>query len=198
MDAKGLFVAPIAVLSVGVPAAAQPSLALLPSVLVRSVRPSPRVLAQRPNWQLFSSSSGRFRVMMPTRPEQLVEAVELPNDAVSTHYAFAADDEAGEYIVRYLDYPADLLETDPSQFLNGVKRGFLQGIPASERLNTQLSLAGYPGLEVEYVMADGNLGYARFYLVGNRLYQAIAMSRTPASERFSLDADRFFESFEVL
>jgi hypothetical protein len=191
MNAKWLFLAPMVALLFSV----SPSLAQQPG---QSSAPSTLVAQSSADWFVFSSREGRFQVMLPESPETLTQAVELPGESISL-YAFAAEDGQSEYLITYSDYPYEFIDRmgEPTQFLDAVKQGFLVGVSAREQLSTQLSLEGHPGLEVEYVTPDGLPGYARFYLVDNRLYQTIATPRNQANSSFPANADRFFGSFDL-
>jgi len=84
--------------------------------------------------------------------------------------------------------------------------GAIEGVVANvnERFSQdrQISLAGYPGLEMFYEGRDGLIYRHRLYLVDRRLYQVVAVIPSDTSEvekvAFFEDAEPFFESFEFL
>lgn len=152
---------------------------------------------QKTDWKEFKPSDGRFSVLMPGNPDTQTEQVNTSAGAVDLHVFTSALGNSG-YIVGYGDYPASLIQTSsPASFLDGIRDGAVsspKGKLTSERV---LSSDNNPGRELKIESPDGkHIIFGRYYLVGNRLYQALAIN--PKEQAFGADATKFLDSFKLL
>src|SRR6202008_2846049 len=123
-------------------------------------------------------ADGGFRIAMRGDPLVQKEDLETPLGKI-TAYWYAIEGKDAVYGIGYSDYPAEILmRSTPRQLFTIVRGGWLKRINGKPQGDgTDIVLDGqYPGMEV---IATGQLGgedaymRARFYLVGNRLYQVI-------------------------
>ena len=139
---------------------------------------------------LYRSEAGNFGVAMPGTPKETQQAA----GAIPIH-AITSEAAGVTYNVTYNDVPADLATPEKA---DGVLDRTSSGLAASGKnkvLETQgVHLVGHPGREVDFE-AGTRRGTSRIYLIGNRLYQVMAVgpgATLPAS------AEAFLDSFRLL
>jgi hypothetical protein len=157
--------------------------------LVISVMLTTVASAQTGGWTKFSSTEGRFSVLMPLEPVRSEEVKETPVGKVSMHF-FTTRGEAGIFIVAYADYAI----SDPKRELDANRNSFLKGMKATLISESDIKLEDNPGRDIRAVR-DALSIRSRIYLVGKRYYQVVAL--TPATLPGNVEADRFLSSFEL-
>lgn len=143
------------------------------------------------DWQKFSSTAGRFSVLMPGTPTEETQTDKIEDGRTYQQYYFTVTQPEGVYFVAYSEFPgSEVSQVDADTILEAASEGILVdgGRLLSQR---EISLEGYPGREIEYEDSEGNLSNTRIFLVEERLYQLIAIASN------SDDVSRFFDSFEL-
>lgn len=144
--------------------------------------------------QRFTSSSGRFSVVLPGPVKQKTEPVNLTGGATATLYEFWTELDNGNvaYMVMYNDYPANYATGDPQATLAQTEKGAVGG----KKLLTDkaISLNGIPGRE--FTASDSDFNYTTCqYLQGTRLFQLIVVSAKSSTARMT---SQFLASFRIL
>lgn len=140
-------------------------------------------------WTKFSSTEGRFTVLMPVEPMREEQTRETRQGKVVMHF-FTSGVDKGLFIVAYADYSFG----EAKRELDANRDSFLQGMKATLVSESDIKLRGNPGREIR-AERDNLRIRSRIYLVGRRYYQVIAI--TPATLPADIEADRFLTSFEL-
>lgn len=140
-------------------------------------------------WAKFSSTEGRFSVLMPASPLREEQTKEARGAKVVMRF-FTAGSEQGVFIVAYADYKMGAVK----QELDANRDSFLRGMKATLVSESDIKLQENPGREI-IAERDRLSIRSRIYLVGNRYYQVVAI--TPATLPGNLEAHKFFASFEL-
>lgn len=141
-------------------------------------------------WSRFSSTEGRFSVLLPGKP-----VAEVDNNELGVTRSFTADTDWATYAVGYTDYKNAL--PNPGQALDGARDALTRSTNSRLLNESRLSINGYPGRELN-IVAPGGVARdtTRLYVVGNRLYM-VRVVVTPADRDVSGDKERFFSSFRL-
>jgi len=143
----------------------------------------------------YHSEEGRFSGLFPGQPERELKEMNTPIGTLDFIMYSAGSKKIG-FIVGYVDYPQETFKNaDIEKMLDGARDGAAQnvnGILENERV---LDFHGNPGREIEIKVPKKATIKARVILIGNRLYQVMAVSESNSIlEEKSPD---FFDSFEV-
>ena len=151
----------------------------------------------RAQWRSFSFPDAGFAVLMPSAPNRIQEAMQMPFGVLDVH-TIGTEEEGIAYLVLYSKYPQDLFnEIDSNEsLLDELQSGFLTQIGARS-LDEFWIESDYWVKEVVYEAKNGVTGRARFYLVEKRIYQVIAATNEE-NTMFSKNAVRFLDSFKLL
>jgi hypothetical protein len=133
--------------------------------------------AEEPKGGPFRSKEGKFSVALPDKPTEKTNKVKLDAGEVELHlFSVAQKDHA--YVVTYNDFPKPAVGDDRDKFLTGVVErnvASLKGKLASD-VKVALGKAKHPGREIRVEIPDQKRLYrARLFLVGDRLYQVVAL-----------------------
>jgi hypothetical protein len=145
----------------------------------------------------FKSEEGKFSIKLPGKPEH--EVVEVGNDKGKQHQ-FTVDLGRGVYLISYQDNPK-LEGSTPKQLAAALEvgRDQLKKTFQGELLENKTLTLGktHPGLDSRWTIPAAN-GEARcrFYMVGTRLYQIMAIGVPDFAN--SADATQVIESFKLL
>jgi hypothetical protein len=168
-----------------------PGIALLASALVAGAAAGQGV------WAEFRSKEGRFVCSMPGKPEYQKSTSPTKIGPIDTHL-FTAQAANKAYVAGYSDFPAALIsQSDPKKLLDGGRDGAVARVGGKLVGERQMKIGSYAGREivVEAQRPRPLVLKQRMYLVGNRLYQVVAV--TPKEEARSADVDRFLDSLKV-
>ncbi|MCB0165221.1 MAG: hypothetical protein KDI79_13405 [Anaerolineae bacterium] len=157
------------------------------------------------DWQEFTSIEGNFSVLFPVEPEEQVQLA--PNAVVETEvHLFMADMGAAAYLVAYNDLPAavtpDVAGSDVVEAsFDSLRETFLAGFDGAATGEESVTLAGYPGRQIDFTVSDkvlpgGGYGIVQVYAVDTRLYQVAALG-TP-SALSNEDIETFLSSFALV
>lgn len=148
-----------------------------------------QALAQTQEWTKFSSTEGRFSVLMPSQPESDERAKDTPVGRVVMHF-FTTRAAGGVFVVSYADYPVG----EAKRELDANRDSFLKGMKATLVSESDIKLQDNPGRDIKAERDQLSIK-SRMYLVGKRYYQLVAI--TPATLPGNIEADKFLTSFEL-
>lgn len=143
----------------------------------------------------YHSEEGRFSVSFPGEPESKTEQVETPVGTLEFVMYSAGSRKTG-FIVAYVDYSQEVMkDADAKKMLDGARDGAVRNVNGRLGTEKELDFYGKPGKEFEILAPKNAIIKARLILIGNRLYQmmAISQSRDILEEKTPM----FFDSFRV-
>lgn len=154
-------------------------------------------------WPEYTSDAGGFTVKLPTVPtEQMQTAPSAAGDL--NIYMHISEENGIAYAVMHNLYPFDtsaMEDTEIDSILDGSRDGAVGGVGGEVTSEEFITIDESRGREIVYTVPDsvisgGGTGYLRLYLVGDMLYQVMAIGPTSG-----VDVDTvqfFFESFALL
>ena len=165
-------------------------------VLWKFNKPAPSTLV----WQEYKSEDESFTVAMPTKPVQEVESKATPMGSVQSHMMAGNMGRDGIYIVAYTDFPSESTKAPVNLLLDSAAQGAVTNSGATMVSKKNISLDGYPGLEVEMTVPPsqvpgGGLAVSRLYWVAPRLYMVFVGGLT--SSEIYRDRAKFLDSFKL-
>lgn len=145
----------------------------------------------------FASKEGKFTVAMPAKPSE--KTSKIPTDAGQLElHIFVLDQKDRAYLVTYSDYPAGTVAGNADKILAGVIEGNAKSLKSKVASEEKITLGKkkHPGREIKIEMPDKKGLYrARIYLVGDRLYQVVALG--PDEFAKGKAVDDYLKSFTV-
>lgn len=150
-----------------------------------------------PNWYPLTSFRGSFSVRMPARPEIEEEWVPAGNGQVKLHiYQF--EDRALNlfYLVSYYDYPPEAHVGQEQTFFKDLISRTVSKFNGILLLERDISTDQFKGREIEVSVNNETTIRARFYLVGDRIYQ-VTLGAT-GQKAYSKQNEAFLRSFRIL
>lgn len=163
-------------------------LVLLAGVSVCAQQPAPAAAV----WEKFTSTEGRFSILLPGKPEPNKQTSQSPHGPYTTHL-FVARGGGQVYIVGWVDY-APSFNFDTQKEMEANRDNFVKGAKAQVKGTTPIKLGRNPGIEFT---AEGEqaLFRSRVYIIGRRPYQLIAVWAKGQAE--PPDVTKFFSSFAL-
>ena len=169
----------------------KPTVALIASLVVVVVVEGFvfNVQAQK-GWNTFSPEGGNFSVSMPGSPK-----VEVENKVGSfgpyTSNLLSETKAGTLYLIGWTDYPTNVTLNVQGE-IKSTRDNFLKSSNGTLISEKEISLDGHPGLEFTAAMGTKFLAISRIYVVGNRPYQVLAVTKTYQDQT---NANRFLWSF---
>ena len=150
-----------------------------------------------PKWEKIVSHQGAFVVRMPEQPEIAVERMPTDNDALTVHL-YKSEDKAINtfYLVSYYDYPETFRPERQKDFFREIISRVVRRMGGSLLVEKNISTPQFQAREIEVQVDSDYFVRAKFYLVGNRLYQVIigASGRRAYSE----ENEAYLNSFKLI
>lgn len=150
-----------------------------------------------PGWEKFTSTEGRFAVLLPTKPKADSREVDTKVGKL-TLYSFSSSGANGYFGISYGDYPSSPRDSaQAEQVLDGVRNGVVSGAGAKLTSEKKVTIKGNPGREI---VASARIEESdvictwRIYLVGRRLYQFASL--TTVRDANHPDVAKFLNSVE--
>ncbi|HEX3020720.1 MAG TPA: hypothetical protein VHP36_10480 [Chitinispirillaceae bacterium] len=147
------------------------------------------------NFKEFSSPDSSFTVMLP---KDVKEQKQTANSQLGPMglLSYIARVKHHEFSITYTDYPDSFITTaDSKEFLDDAVEDavrIVQGTLLSEGI---VNLNGHPGREMRIEGPQKIIVESKIYLVGNRLYQIMAISEPGHS--FDKEVYKMFSSFKI-
>ena len=160
--------------------------------------PAPPTAAASP--QEFKNTAGGFAVTSPYTFKESTQSVDTLAGKIEVHI-FAADQNSQSLMVMYSDYPASMIKgVDIEKVYDGGRDGAVNNVKGQLVSEKKIWLYGAPGREI-LVKAKTSSGLEvmvrdRIYLVGNRLYQVMAVAL--AGKETTSEIEAFLNSFRLL
>jgi hypothetical protein len=159
--------------------------------------PAPQAAAVEP--KEFANEAGGFAVKSPYTFKETSQSVDTPAGKIEVHI-FAAEQKSQSLMVMYSDYPAKMVQgADIEKIYDGGRDGAVNNVKGQLVSESKIWLYGSPGREIFLkTKANGQDAMVRdrIYLVGNRLYQVMAV--TLAGKERSSEIETFLDSFRLL
>lgn len=147
--------------------------------------------AKNPNWEALAPSGEGFSINMPGSPEKKEVSEQYYQTVI---YSLQVGEVA--YMASHSTYSQDINTSDTQAILNNAKEGFVntEGGTLIQEINAQYGDFQGRQLEFEYVEKEYTL-FVRYYLVGNKLYQA--MIYLPTEQKNEDKVTSYLGSFAV-
>jgi len=149
-------------------------------------------------WRPLEVPDGAFAALMRGQPHYARQTLDTPAGQMQAHL-YSSDRPDAYYAIGFSDYPLTFaIQTQAEEILNGVRDTWVK------RINGKLVTSGReahdknPGLQftARGTFRDRDvLLDARLYLVDQRLYQLVAITRTAETPQGVVN--RFFKSFRL-
>ena len=161
------------------------------SVIIYFVRGGDKLKEFEP----YHSKEGRFSVLFPGEPERKLQQVDTPAETLEFVMYSAGSKKTG-FIVAYVDYSQEMMKNaDIKKMLDGARDGAVRNINGRLEKEKVLDFHGKPGRELEIMAPKKAIIKARLILIGNRLYQMMAISQS--NRILEEKTPEFFDSFKV-
>ena len=142
-------------------------------------------------WNRFSPEGGNFSVSMPGSPKVEVEH-KVADFGPYTSYQFSESKSGTFYLIGWTDYPPNIT-LDVQGEIKATRNNFLKSVDGTLIAEKEISLDGHPGLEFTAAMGSKFFVISRIYVVGNRPYQVVAVTKTNQNQT---NANNFLWSFK--
>jgi len=143
----------------------------------------------------YRSVEGRFSILLPGKPERELQQVDTSTGALEFIIYQAGSEKIG-FVVGYVDYPQKMFENvDIKQMLDAARDGVVQKVNGKLEYEKALDFHGNTGIEIEIKVPKKATIKARVILIGNRLYNLMAVSESKRT--LNKNCPKFFDSFKV-
>lgn len=151
------------------------------------------------DWRELTVDDGGFSVLMRAEPHYVRQQLDTPAGKMEAHL-YSSDRPDSYFAVGYSDYPlAFFVRSRPEDILAGVRETWLRRINGHIVTSDTAPLGKHPGLQLTArgtVKGQDALLEARLYMVDQRLYQLVAISRIGETPQGIVN--RFFNSFRLI
>lgn len=149
-------------------------------------------------WREMTIPDGDFTVLMRPEPHYARQELDTPSGKMQAHL-YSSDRPDSYFAVGYSDYPLTFaLSTRSEEIFSGVRDTWLKRINGKLLLSDTQTLGKHPGMHFSArgtVKGQEAFLEARVFLVDQRLYQLIAISRVNGTPQGVVN--RFFNSFRL-
>jgi hypothetical protein len=181
-------------------------LPLLTSLLVggypaatQVVRAEPAIQAAQPQWEKFSSTEGKFSILMPVKPTQEKQTTGSSSLSLETNlFKASSNSNKATYSVSYTDFPPELAQLPPTFLFDSLSSRFTSDRKLKLLKQQDIKLNEYPGKEFQFEAPGETIITYRAYLVEKRLYQVISETPKAIKNASSSDSEKFLNSFQLL
>jgi hypothetical protein len=145
------------------------------------------------NWTKFSSTEGRFSVLVPGQPKVSTETKQSSIGPYTNHL-FMVNQERSVLIFGWVDYQPNVRLNVPGE-IKANKDNFLNGLKARSLSETPITVEGNPGIEFT---AETDTVYikSRVFVIGARPYMLAAVYAKGFEDARGLE--RFLTSFQTI
>ncbi len=146
-------------------------------------------------WVEIKPEGGAYRILVPGAVKYSQVPIDLPGGRKATMHQAMYETAEMALLGSHLDYPAEVIRGQvPEKLLMNVRDGSAKGHKL--RTDRALTVSGHPAREYVIVLADGPVSVTRSTIVGNRLYQIIAV--VLGGGETNPDIRKFIDSFALL
>lgn len=156
-----------------------------------AVTPTDRI---PPGWIEFEMPAARFKVLLPGPPKTSRQTIRTDIGNVAATRYTTTDAANVTYDVLLNDYPkAGVSKSNPQKLLEAVRDGLVYQTKGRTISDKHITLANFPGRDIEIMDGEGSHYRVRLVWVETRLYQIMAVTLgKPRPE-----ANVFFDSFQI-
>lgn len=153
------------------------------------------------NWEEFISEEGRFSVLLPGVPKEVVREIDSPYGKSQGHY-FNLQTFA-DFGFAYTQFPVTVEATDAAKkLLDRARDGLVAGLKGKLLEDKEISLDGHPGRFIRAELASGETYRHKVFVVGSRSYQAVFISMdkdatSAARNHHEAAAKKFLDSLKL-
>lgn len=143
----------------------------------------------------YNPATEPFKAKFPGTPQKMKKSI-APNGIALEIDITVFENASGAYLVMYSDYPqGHVTRTGAETVLTNVANGGAAERGGTITSRTAISLGSHPGQEITLTdPATGMKIRNRIYLVGDRLYQVMTVTKATTDKA---KIERFLDSFEV-
>jgi hypothetical protein len=148
----------------------------------------------------YNNPSKEFTIEFPQTP--LLKTEKETNQFSSINWSIAYlnknNNNDFNFLIKYADFPAELITSDSLQLLNdfflSTEQDLIEkNIPFNLR---KIAIKGYPGREFHFLDSNNNIAYTRnIFLVNNRLY--FLEVKSDINDDYRKEIDFFLKSFSL-
>jgi hypothetical protein len=143
----------------------------------------------------YKSPDNSFSVMLPKKVDKQNQTINTQLGPINA-YMFNAKLKYQEFTIAYSEYPDSFVKvTDPKTLLDGSRDGAVRNIQGQLLSETLIDIDGNPGRELRIEGPQKMVLKSRMYLVKNRLYQIMVVSKP--DHAFDKKIDEVFNSFKI-
>lgn len=157
------------------------------------------------NWELFTSETGRFQILVPGVMEEKINTLETAIGTLEYH-TFLHQTESKEadnlvYMISYCDYPEGTIHSDSTALLGAffdvTVETAVKSVKGELFYASDMDWKGYPGKiwRVNY-NKDTAIIKTKAYVIGSRYYSIQTI--TLREKSLNTKADEFLDSFEPI
>ena len=143
-------------------------------------------------WTRYSPEGGNFSVLMPGNPKAEVEN-KIASFGAYSSYLFSETKAGTLYMIGWADYPPNVTLNVQGE-ITATRDNFLKSVNGTLIAEKEISLDGHPGLEFTADMGSKLFALSRIYIVGNRPYQILAVTKRNQNQT---RANNFIWSFTL-
>jgi hypothetical protein len=147
------------------------------------------------SWQPYAASDGTFSIEFPAKPAtDTISAPGADGSSVTFQTITAQPTQSTAYTVTYVDRQGDPGES-PQQVLDASRDGALKKIQGTRITQKNMTVQGYPALDVQAHARQDSFLDLLLILVKNRLFMLMAIA--PNQDQEPKTVQRFFDSFKI-
>lgn len=159
----------------------------------------------QPNWDVFQSFDGKFKILSPGEMVKKENPVKTDigdlNYITYLHQSLEKDPDNLVYMVSYCDYPKYSIHSDSTElveaFFKTTVETAVESVSGELSYSSEISLDDFPGRLWRVNYNDGKaLIKTKSFLVGNRYYSIQVISLK--EKGMNLQVDQFLDSFSLL
>ena len=151
------------------------------------------------SWQEYQPQDGSFTIQMPSKPTESVQKQQTPAGELQMHMSIAIYNQSGAFIAGYADYPSNFTNVPAQQLLDLAAQGAVNSSGTTLVSKRNISLDGYPGVELELLPPDsmpgGGRAVTRIYWAAPRIY--ILFGGGTKSSDTDAAMKKYFDSFKL-
>lgn len=150
-------------------------------------------------WKKYASEEGNFSVQLPAEPkgQRIILNTDFGRNYLNM-YVLNRKDDNFVYSVAFVDYPPELFQSKSAdKILEDAKNGAVNNIQGILVKESKISIGKNPGRDITIETTAGNaVVRARFYLVGQRVYQLMVTTDKKWAKSYNIN--KFLDSLELI